>query len=120
MNKKNILIVEDEIHLQETWEEMLIHFNYNPVITSNGFEAISKLNEQSLDAIITDLHMPIMDGYLVLDHIKNNNLNIVTVVCSGQTISEKLSTYEIAKVINKPFDMIKVIQELHLFFNDDC
>jgi CheY-like chemotaxis protein len=120
MNKKHILIVEDELHLRDTWKEMLIHFNYDPIIASNGFEATNKLNEHSIDVIITDLHMPVMDGYLLLDHLKNNNLDIITFVCSGQIILEKLSPYDINKIIHKPFNMIKVIQELNTFFNDDC
>lgn len=113
MDNKNILIVEDEPALRETWEELLKTFDLTPILSSNGLEAIIALNENTVDTIITDLQMPIQDGYFLLDYLKKNEINIPTYVCSGQILMSKdLSQYQLIKIIQKPFDMIAFIKEL--------
>ena len=112
MNKISILIVEDEIALRETWQELLCHFNFEPLIASNGHEAIRILNSNSVDVVITDLQMPLMNGYLLLDYMKNNNLDIMTIICSGQIKTKALDQYKIHQFINKPFNMVEIIQKI--------
>ena len=107
---KTILIVEDEVVLLDIWKEMLVHFGYKPLMAENGMKAINILNEQKVDLIITDLKMPEYDGLFLLNFLKEKNLNIPTMVCSGQT--ENLSDFDVAKIINKPLNMISLISEL--------
>lgn len=109
-NEKTILIVEDEILLLDTWKEMLLHFGYKPLMAENGMKAINILNEQKVDLIITDLKMPEYDGFFLLNFLKEKNLNIPTIVCSGQTAN--LSEFDVAMIINKPLNMTLLISEL--------
>lgn len=118
MIKKTILIIEDEVHLRETWGELLAYFKYNFILASNGKEGIRQLEKNHVDAVITDLQMPEEDGYSVLDYLKSRNLNVVTIVCSGQIPSlENLAQYKIDKIITKPLDMIAVIKGLEALFS---
>ena len=109
-DEKTILIVEDEILLLNTWEELLLHFGYKPLMAENGMKAINILNEQKVDLIITDIKMPEYDGFFLLKFLKEKNLNIPTIVCSGQT--ENLADFDITKIINKPLNMTLLISEL--------
>jgi len=107
---ETILIVEDEVLLRDTWKEMLVYFGYKPLMAEDGLKAIRILNEQKVDLIITDLKMPKYDGFFLLNFLKEKNLNIPTIICSGQT--PNLSDFHVAKVVNKPLNMISLISEL--------
>jgi len=118
MKKSKILIVEDEAELRETWELMLENFDLSPHTASNGLEAVRIMEEYPVDIIITDLQMPVKDGFFVLDYIKSNNLDIITWVCTGQiSPNAVLANYNVDKILLKPFSMLNKVQELISIIN---
>ena len=58
-----ILIAEDNETNQEVIRRQLGVLGYNGVIKANGREALDALQEDHFDLLLTDLHMPEMDGY---------------------------------------------------------
>lgn len=74
MNQHKILLVEDEQHLRETIAELLIHNNYDVKDACNGHEALKIVDYWTPDLIISDITMPIMDGYSFQEIVKNNAL----------------------------------------------
>jgi CheY-like chemotaxis protein len=111
MKKITILVVDDEPILLEVWKEFLVSFDCDPLHALNGSEAVDVIKQQSVDAIITDLKMPKENGFYLLEYLKNNNINIVTFVCSGARTKD-LEKYEINKIIDKPFDMVSAVKEV--------
>jgi len=73
MYNKKILLVDDEAELRETISELLIHSNYNVMTAQNGHEALKILDFWTPDLIISDIMMPIMDGNLFYDIVKDTN-----------------------------------------------
>ena len=71
-NKKNILIVDDEKDILEILSYNLIKENYNVITSTNGADALLKVNKE-LDLIILDVMMPKMNGYDVCESIKSNS-----------------------------------------------
>lgn len=111
--KKTILIVDDEIHLTETWKEILDHFEYHALVASNAIEAIQQIESNNIDLIITDLQMPVADGWVLLDYLKENESNIKTIVCTGYTQEKRIKAeYQVVKVLHKPFSIINEINRL--------
>jgi two-component system sensor histidine kinase/response regulator len=62
MNKRKILIVDDELNIRETIEELLTITNYDTKTANNGQEALDVLENWTPDLIICDIMMPVMDG----------------------------------------------------------
>jgi two-component system sensor histidine kinase/response regulator len=62
MNKRKILIVDDELNIRETIEELLTITNYDTKTANNGQEALDVLKKWTPDLIICDIMMPVMDG----------------------------------------------------------
>lgn len=62
MNKSKILIVDDELNIRETINELLTHKNYETKTAENGQDALDILNAWTPDLIICDIMMPVMDG----------------------------------------------------------
>lgn len=81
---KKVLFVDDEMSVTKVIELFLIHHGYPYVIANSGEEAILALKEHpDIGIIFLDLMMPGVSGYDVLEYMKNNNINITTVVQSG-------------------------------------
>lgn len=59
----NILIAEDDRELRELFCMVLSDNGYHPVTAANGEEALRILDTTHIDLIITDIMMPVMDGY---------------------------------------------------------
>ena len=57
-----ILLVDDDPLISELVVDMLAMEGYEVDTAPNGLEALSKLQNQRYDLIVTDLHMPKMDG----------------------------------------------------------
>lgn len=58
-----ILIIENEVSNRILIERVLSTRGYRCVSASNGQEALHILDEQEVDLILTDLSMPVLDGY---------------------------------------------------------
>lgn len=60
--KGNLLLVEDEAELSESMKELFIDEADSIYIANNGVEALSILEEQKIDCVVSDIKMPVMDG----------------------------------------------------------
>jgi len=66
MDKKVILVVEDDSKVGESIRLLLKKRGYNTLLASNGKEALSIFRQEAVDLVITDLVMPKMDGIELL------------------------------------------------------
>lgn len=65
-----VLVVDDDPYVLEYVTALLSEYNYTVLPFSNGREAIERLkNDVSVDAVLTDIKMPIMTGIELLEHI---------------------------------------------------
>jgi CheY-like chemotaxis protein len=60
--RKSILIVDDEFGLAEMLREMLRDAGFDVTLAINGRLALEILNEGTVDLVLTDMMMPVMDG----------------------------------------------------------
>ncbi len=59
----NILIVEDDRELRRLFARVLLKNGYSVKEVSNGQEALDAMDKSFFDLIISDIMMPVMDGY---------------------------------------------------------
>ncbi|MFL5660004.1 MAG: response regulator [Ktedonobacteraceae bacterium] len=65
-----ILIVENEISNRILIEKVLSTRGYRCLSASNGREALDLLDRERVDLILTDLSMPVLDGYRTIQLIR--------------------------------------------------
>jgi CheY-like chemotaxis protein len=118
MERSKVLIVEDDVNLRETWDLMFDTFGVSVDLAENGLEATQIMRSNDFFLIVTDLQMPVEDGYFVLEYIKSNKLDLITWVCTGHLFEESLKDYKIDRVINKPFSMLNEVKEIIRLSNE--
>ncbi|MFO7447956.1 MAG: response regulator [Ignavibacteriaceae bacterium] len=69
---ETILIVEDEISLRENIQETLALNNYRILTADNGLTAIEICENELPDLVLSDIMMPGMDGYRMLEEFQKN------------------------------------------------
>ena len=70
MSSSTILVVEDDQALAEALQDTLQAAGYSVVMAEHGRMALTKLEEQSFDLIVSDINMPQMGGDALLKRVK--------------------------------------------------
>lgn len=106
--KKRILAVDDEPHMRRLLEISLRQAGYEPVVAENGREALSILRDDNIDLVVSDLHMPVMDGLKLLEAMQADNIStpIIIVTAQGEVSSAvKAMKLGASDYILRPFDL---------------
>ena len=107
MAKKKILIVDDEIELIELVKFRLEAGGYDVVTANTGLEGLSKAASEKPDLMILDIAMPEMDGYTMVQKLKEDeNLKAMKVIMLT-TYTQMKGLFEVEGVsdyIIKPFE----------------
>jgi DNA-binding NtrC family response regulator len=89
MDKKAILIVEDDPAVRESLCLLLKKKGYEMLLASNGKEALHLFRREVVDLVITDVVMPKMDGIELLEAVKGLRPETEVIVISAQGTIEK-------------------------------
>ena len=92
--------------VQDVVSEVLDFMGFEVALADNGVEALSLFLENSFDLVLTDLEMPIMDGWSLTHCIKERSPNTPVVLMTGadrETVLNKVKSAPIDSVIFKPF-----------------
>ena len=88
--KKLILIVEDSLLVREMEKNVLESAGYNVHLATNGIEGLDMVASNKYDLILSDIEMPEMDGFEMIENIKKNpeHQNIPIVILSTKDSDE--------------------------------
>ena len=108
-HKKMVLIVEDNLELR-TYLKNELKEQYNVKEAPNGLIGLEKAIKYIPDIIITDVMMPVMDGFELCERIKNDlktsHIPLLMVTAKGMQIDKIKGLDSGADVyLNKPFNM---------------
>ncbi|GAB4542901.1 MAG: response regulator [Thermodesulfovibrionia bacterium] len=116
MNKKRILIVEDDMAIQRLLSMMLNAYGYDISSAEHGLKAIEILHKESFDIIICDMMMPFMDGLRFLKWLRNEfKADIPVIVLTSvhdPKIREDMLKAGATDVIYKPVAMQELTRRL--------
>jgi DNA-binding response OmpR family regulator len=96
MEKKRILVVDDDPDLVETISMMLEARGFSPLPAYGGIEGLEKAREERPDLIVLDVMMPDKDGYAVCNELKKdptvNEIPIILLTAIGDHITSTTYT----------------------------
>jgi PAS domain S-box-containing protein len=120
-NGETVLVVEDKTALRNALRTMLTKLNFKVLTASDGAAALIQVaeNQAKLRVVITDLHMPNMDGLALMRVLKAKLPQAAIIVASGKT--NALATGEFKKLginaqLEKPFTLEKLVATLKKVF----
>ena len=106
-NKYRILIVDDEESMREFLGIMLHREGYRVDAAVDGRQAVQHIKDQSYDLVISDIQMPNLDGFGLLDAIKEGSPETVVIMITAFSTTDeavkamKQGAYD---YITKPFN----------------
>ena len=83
MNKKKILIVDDELLILRIISDILSKEGYEVKTAINYFNASQLLDGEKFDVVITDIRMPEKSGIDLLTHVREINSDIPVILMTG-------------------------------------
>lgn len=103
---KTILVVDDDAIILDIIKKVLTASGFLVEVASNGKEAVEKMSEIEPSLVITDIHMPEMNGFELIHWIRNSRKHqkIPILAISGvEKEISKIAPLPITDYISKPF-----------------
>ena len=121
-HNKKILLVEDDESNRLCLRDFLEHEGFICEEAENGAQGLQKLQSMNFDLIFTDLNMPVMNGFQLIEALeKDPRLNHIPVlIVTGEDLpkTETLSTFPaVQTILRKPFDFPQIARTLTALFS---
>jgi len=91
-NETKILIAEDDEFLRRSIAKFIKQKGYTPLEAENGHQALALFRKEQPALILTDLRMPVMDGFDLLDEITMESPKTPVIIFSGVGAKEEIIT----------------------------
>ena len=128
MEKKKILLVDDDLDFAEATKLILESKKYDVVIAHNGQEGFKKVQIEQPDLIILDVMMPEMDGYEVCAKLKADpaysQIPILLLTAVGNAMPSSKYTKEMGMkteaddYIPKPVEPLELVKRVEVLFRN--
>ena len=114
---RKVLIVDDAVSMRQMVGFTLKQGGYEVVEAEHGLDALNKLQKMTVDLIITDLNMPVMDGIALIQNVRKmpsmKSKPILMLTTEGLAAKKEQGKAAGATGwIVKPFDPDKLLQTL--------
>ena len=83
MDKKRLLVVDDEVNQGLLYEQELEDDGYEVDVVNSGVEALEMVKANSYDVVILDIGMPEMDGLETLGRLLGIDSKIPVILCTA-------------------------------------
>lgn len=122
MEKKKILVVDDQVDLVKTIQFALELEGYEVLVSYNGEDALNQAQRENPDLILLDIMLPKLDGYKVCRLLKFDeqfkHIPILMVTAKTQEKDKILGVETGAdEYITKPFDIDDLIGKIKKYLN---
>ena len=113
-----ILVVDDMPLMRHVLINMLRKLEFQDLVeATDGIQAIQLLHQHAFDLVITDLHMPKMDGKSLLNRIRDDeqfqDIPVLMVTCEDNAAAIKeIIAAKVSGFIIKPFSLNILAKQL--------
>lgn len=107
-----ILLVEDDERLQQLYQSVLERAGFLVFAVANGTGALKQLESTQVDVIITDIMMPVMDGYELLETLRSSRVETpVLIITAKADFEDKKKGFQLGTddYMTKPVDVNEMV-----------
>jgi DNA-binding response OmpR family regulator len=120
MAKTKILVAEDEQDIAEIFRIVLESKGYEPIITTDGEEALKQIQHHKPELLILDVMMPKMSGYTLVKELKKDEalagipIMMVSAISQGSNKPDEFwqQGMGVEDYITKPFDPSELLKRI--------
>lgn len=110
LNGISVLLLDDDIRQLRITGEMLKRLGADCALCTNSRELISRMREKNYDVLLTDIQMPEMDGFSILELLRSSNIgcaNTIPVIALTARVDDDMNYLScgFAGCIRKPFSI---------------
>ena len=115
-----VLVADDSETVREGLGQLLLRSGFSVETAGDGAEAVEKLKDLSIDAVLLDLQMPGHDGFETLAYLQEHRRGLPVLLMSGLPADEiqdrmhKLPRHELPPLFLKPCDYDQLLSVLDL------
>ncbi len=118
--KPFVLIVDDSLSIRKFLAGLLTQQGYEVEMAKNGYNALEKLNQTSFDLLLTDLEMPHLSGYELIEQLRAESRwdNLPIIVLTGRAskhIQQLTKNLGADEFIIKPFKENELLEKISNF-----
>ncbi len=120
-SKYNILAVDDEQLIRDLISTFLSKLGHSCLTATDGVDALNQLEKNKIDAVITDIKMPNMDGIMLTGEISRQypDLPVMVMTAFDEEYSAGIAiSIGAREFIKKPFSLDEFAIRLHKMIND--
>ena len=112
---KRVLIADDEENVRRLVAIVLEQAGYIVHAAVDGVEALGEMKKRRFDAVISDFHMPRLDGeqFLLLCRLMWPDIPVVLLSAELQELPASLRQQGVRILVSKPFSPQVLLQTLH-------
>jgi response regulator RpfG family c-di-GMP phosphodiesterase len=103
-----VLIVDDEINILKSVKRIFRDAKYNLMFAENGLGALSILEKNNVDIVLSDMQMPAMSGAKLMEHIALQYPQIYRVIFTGfsdfESTIDAINLGRVHRIIQKPWN----------------
>ncbi|MDY0087945.1 MAG: response regulator [Coriobacteriia bacterium] len=118
-----VLVVDDDRDIVGVMSNMLRAKGFSTIAAYDGQEAMAAISEHRPDLVLLDLHMPVMDGYQVMQEVKSNKdtRDIPIVVMTAYRIDRNRTDLLAlaADQLHKPFAVEDLVERVEQYFAEE-
>lgn len=121
MERKEILVVDDERDIVEIVCELLEDAGFATVPAYDGQEALEAIAKRRPDGVVLDIKMPVLDGIGVIKHLRRDPalaampVVVLTATRVIQDLKEQFKKLQVAAWLSKPFEpeeLVAVVKQV--------
>lgn len=121
--EKSYVLVADDNTETCTLLKALLQRDFLIEIATDGMEAVERTRTRRYAAVLLDLRMPQHDGFVILDHLKATQpdllKSVIVVTAASPREIERARSYGPCAIVSKPFDVDKLLALVKRCANPD-
>ena len=121
--RKRILVVDDSLNTREIERDVLEAWGYQVTLAEHGQDGLDKARAEVFDAVLTDVEMPIMDGFTLTAHLREEESykdKPIIIITSRAKESDRRRGIEVgadAYIVKGSFDQNSLVDTLKILLD---
>lgn len=115
---QRILVVDDSLNTREIEKDVLEAWGYHVTLAENGRDGLAKAMAEPFDAVLTDVEMPVMDGFALTARLREDEVyryRPIIIITSREKEADRQRGIEVgadAYIVKGSFDQNNLVETL--------